>query len=136
MAFQVPTFNIRCNIWNVQIDWSIGAPAGAPTQANVPCNLQFGRKEAVGGNLTMWLLLPAGTNINGEGSYALTPTLFVADGDGVEVPAGSGRFYAVVMVDDVSLGFPTEYRAALIQDGGTKSLQEGGPYLNPIPWPH
>jgi hypothetical protein len=36
-------------------------------------------------------------------------------GDYVEVPAGTGRWYQVVAVDDVAKGFTNEYRMAVCQ---------------------
>lgn len=133
MPFVLPTFNIVCNIWNVQTDFSVGGVVGLPTQANVPCGLQFGKKTAQGLAEEMWLLLPLLTNVNGYTSYLVAGSGQLC-GDAVEVPAGSGRFYTVVTVDDVAKGYPTEYRVASIQKGGFMGVVSGA-YLDPIPWP-
>jgi hypothetical protein len=55
------------------------------------------------------LLLPAGTDIR-DFNCALAGYPY----DIVEVPSGSGRWYAVGIVDDVAKGFPNEYRMAYI----------------------
>lgn len=85
-------------------------------------NLAWGRRvqlSATGGTTTigvivylMSLLLPAGTDVRGvKSGYA---------GDNVECPAGSGRFYKVMFVDDIGKGFPNEHRSAqLLQDNAT-----------------
>jgi hypothetical protein len=39
----------------------------------------------------------------------------VSSADTVEVPAGSGRYYAILAVDDVARGFENEYRLALAE---------------------
>jgi hypothetical protein len=39
--------------------------------------------------------------------------------DTVEIPAGSGRFYIVLMVEDVAKGFLNEHRMAFIRKSGT-----------------
>lgn len=134
MPFYLPTFNLFCNIWNVQWDFFLGPPIGLPTQALVPCALQFGAKKQGGGSQPMHLLLPALTNINGQGAYAFTGTGTLV-GDSVEVPAGSGRFYACLTVDDVAKGYPTEYRVADMERGGELSQNLAGAYFDPIPWP-
>lgn len=134
MPFYLPTFNLFCNIWNVQHDFFLGPPIGLPTQALVPCSLQFGRKNEGGASTPMHLLLPALTNINGQGAYPFTVNGILV-GDSVEVPAGSGRFYCTFWVDDVAKGYPTEYRVADIERGGELSQQLSGAYFDPIPWP-
>lgn len=116
MGFRLPTFNILCNI-------ATGPPPAAPPPPlppfrvpNQPCQLTYGRRVQVtstGGTaavgvltLTMNLLLPALVDIRG-------PQDTVAP-DAVEVPAGSGRWYAVVAVDDIGKGFANEHRTASI----------------------
>lgn len=108
-----PTLNLRCNIWK-QVSLAAAPPITPPTYANVPCNLQFGRKVHVGlgvyPNLsgTIWLDLPGGTDLQ---DYDLAAPMSF---DYVECPAGSGRSYAALFVDDMARGFPTQTRVALI----------------------
>jgi hypothetical protein len=62
--------------------------------------------------LTMNLLLPALVDIRGPQD--------TIGADQVEVPAGSGRWYSVVGVDDIGKGFANEHRsAALVAIFGT-----------------
>ena len=125
MSFTVPTFNLEANLytgWNLVSDWG-------PLRATVKCNLAWGRRfqnYAQNGNFeagvpTMSLLLPAGTDIR-DGSQV------GGLADGVECPAGSGRWYGVVGVDDVGRGFLNEFRVALL-------IKSPGPHLEPWPVP-
>lgn len=107
MSFVLPHFNLICNIWhgpNVP-------PAAADLQSE--CNLALGRRtssfQGVISSPTepiMSLLLPPGTDIRG-GMCSSGP-------DVVEVPAGTGRYYTVVGLDDSGKGFPNEHRVGLI----------------------
>jgi hypothetical protein len=73
------------------------------------------------------LLLPALTDIRSG--------LLVVQPDFVQIPAGSGRWYQVVAVDDIGKGFPNEHRAAqcmqvsVLTDAGLSGL------LWPVPMP-
>lgn len=110
MAFSLPTFNLTCNIWR----FGTGPPA--PPAVVSPCNLAWGKRvnvAATGGTTftgilvaAMSLLLPPLTDVRGN-----TDAL---DQDIVECPAGSGRFYIAVLVDDIGKGFPNEHRCALL----------------------
>jgi hypothetical protein len=60
-----------------------------------------------GFGLEMFLLLPQGADVRVFFNTG-------GGGDTIEVPSSSGRFYEVVAVDDVSKGFPTEFRIAFI----------------------
>lgn len=78
---------------------------------------------------TVSLLLPAGTDVR-DWSCAGHQTDFV------EVPAGSGRWYGVLNVDDFGKGFPNEHRFAMIAKvfsflNGT--LYAGMDWPTPIP---
>jgi len=105
MSITGPTLNLVCNIFK-QHDLSTGPPTAVPTYPNVECNLQFGKKthgQTFGGH---YILLPKGTDVQDRTNT--TPQTV----DLIECPSGSQRFYVVVEVDDVSKGFPTEYRTA------------------------
>jgi hypothetical protein len=54
----------------------------------------------------MWLRLPALTDVRDTKSGGMPDIL--------EVPAGSGRFYTSVWVDDIALGFANEHRFAIL----------------------
>jgi hypothetical protein len=116
MGFRVPTFNLRCNI-------SAAPFAGGPYIPDPPyrltdqvCQLTYGTRVNVastGGTTdrgvivqTMNLLLPARTDVRGPQNGPIL--------DMVEVPAGSGRWYSVVFVDDIGRGFTNEHRTAAI----------------------
>lgn len=122
MSFRLPTFNLTCNIWRQSDSWPTDPPRSSPV-----CNLQYGRKTAhhqynwlpdawpsgwsfiEAPSQEMYLLLPPLTDIRPSN------LLSISEGDVVEVPAGSGRLYYTMTVDDVSKGFATEYRVAIIQ---------------------
>jgi len=108
MAFTVPAFNLAVDIYTGP--WPVGAP-----RLGVMGNLAYGRRvqqvrvtdvgntESYGGQAT--LLLPALTDVR-DGS--------VGQQDYVQIPAGSGRWYVVMLVEDVGKGFLNEYRTATI----------------------
>lgn len=115
MAYVVPQFNLLCNIWTGAGGWPpVGIPGGIPRIGGQDCALVYGRRinVATSGGTTgqgfpvqvMNLLLPALTDVRGP-----------QDGfnfDYVEVPMGSGRYYAVIFVDDIGKGWPNEHRTA------------------------
>ncbi len=125
MPYSLPTFNIPIKIWR----WSHQPPA-APAVTTVG-NLSWGRRVNLSGlaggevnvNRTITLLLPPLTDIR---SY-----INVASGDGdlVEAPAATGRFYQVAFVDDIGKGFPNEHRAAIL----IQVEQGGSPWPAPMP---
>lgn len=121
MAFSLPTFNLSCNIWRAT------NPIGNPPDNVSVCNLAWGKRVStslLGGPrvsvVLMTLLLPPGTDIRDASTQALQ--------DLVEVPAGSGRIYIVLGVDDIGKGFANEHRAAVIGKDTTY-----GYWPSPIP---
>lgn len=135
MPFQLPDFGLSVNLWR----WATGI--GNPPDLTFMANLSLTKARSVlftvsvAGRLNAFmrteLLCPKGTNIIG----AVT----AASMDRVEVPAGSGRFYGVLAVDDVAKGYSNEYRlASLIQltsEGITLTNPAWGPLLWPVPTP-
>jgi hypothetical protein len=109
--YVVPQFNLLCNIGPGLGEWRL---------VNVECALVYGQRVNVAtaasdyfesGNpqllvLAMSLLLPKLTDIRGGQDTAAA--------DQVEVPAGSGRYYQVQIVDDIGKGWPNEHRTACI----------------------
>lgn len=120
MAYILPVFNLRCNIFTRV------APPWTTPRLNVECNLAFSRRAAVATNwwnqnefgILMYLLLPAGTDVRDNSGFGGS----AASADIVEVPAGTGRFYLVSSVDDIGKGFANEHRCALI----TKAFADVG----------
>jgi len=119
MAYTVPTFNLSCNIWS-----GTALPPN-PKRLTSVCNLAFGRRhhnEDEGFPHTlMYLLLPLLTDIRGSQGAPPAPDL-------VECPAGSGRHYLVMWVDDIGKGFANEHRVA-----GLAQTTIGGAWPTPIP---
>lgn len=127
MAFTLPTFNLTCNIHTV---------AGGVNvfRLSSDCNLAMGRRTAN----------PNGTVEQDGGLFGLLPILLLPVGtdvrdsscggemDIVEVPAGTGRWYQVIAVDDVGKGFPNEHRLATL--GKTWGFAGNGSGLT-LPWP-
>jgi len=109
-TYVLPEFNLVCGIW-------AGPYVSKVHRADVMGNLSAGRR--VYNVLINWppnedhvtnqmvLLLPALTDIRDCSCLS-------GDSDVVEVPAGSGRWYGVLTVDDVGKGFPNEHRYACI----------------------
>src|SRR6516225_6952205 len=101
-----PTFNLTVNIWR-----NGGGPPAAPVVITVG-NLSPGELNNDAELMTtphlggMWLRLPFGTDVRDSTAPA--------GADVVEVPAGSGRIYSAVWVDDIGSGFANEHRFALL----------------------
>ncbi len=122
MAYTLPTFNLNVNIWRYGNDVQANPPdvtSGGNLVANyrgdqspivvaldTVANMQVRVKEVA---WLMTLLLPKGTDVQ---PYMGGPVHNF--GDCVEVPAGSGRFYVVLFVDDIGRGFQNEHRFAVI----------------------
>lgn len=122
MAFRVPTFPLTVNIWRY------GNAVANPADVVSPGSISPGRRSTeqvtpVYSNVAFSaaarliytelqqpiteLLLPKLTDVQPWGLNATAP-----NGDCVEAPAGSGRFYVVIGVEDVGKGFSNEYRLA------------------------
>ena len=110
MGFQPPTFNLAVNVWRYT------TPKANPPNLTTSGNLSFGKTRPtitalqVSGRLWYYpcidLCLPKGTDIRGH-------TRPIGQ-DFVEVPAGTGRYYCAIRVEDVAKGFTNEYRLAII----------------------
>jgi len=122
MPYVVPTFNLSVNIWN----W-VGSPGAFPptnppdvvTMGNLTPGKRQAGTEQNGTSFNMYLLLPRLTDILFNQWDLTGGTAWV------ECPAGSGRFYTCLQVDDIGKGFPNEHRFALITSLGA--------WPNPIP---
>jgi len=129
MSFVIPQFPLVCAIHTGGVPYPFGL-----LRSTSPCNLAWGKRVAffaadwgpgvpqVEGSTQ--LLLPAHTDIRDSSC--------TGDNDYVEVPSGSGRWYAVLAVDDVGKGFPNEHRVAVI----AKAYQQMNPTLFAgLQWP-
>lgn len=111
MAFQLPDFNLTCNIW------TRGVNVLNPPRLTVACYLSLGRRVLSGPDSTTFtnnvggvginmlfrtMGVPAGTDLRGS--------FFATGADTVEVPAGSGVFFMCQDVGDMGKGHPNEYR--------------------------
>lgn len=112
MPFAVPQMPLEANWWRHQD----ALPPTTDPVGTTDANLAWGRRTAnpsTGGTgfigvplFTMTLLVPADTDIRDR----LSP-----DGsDTIECPAGSGRYYEAVYVDDLGKGFANEHRGVLL----------------------
>jgi hypothetical protein len=134
MSYQLPTFNLTCNIWRA------GNPTSNPPDVVSPCNLQLGRpvRAPIGTSASVaplfgyaFCLVPAGTDVRDAKSGAGVDT--------VEVGAGTGRFYHVLWVEDSGGGFPNEHRVAYLEGFGAWPLPfprpTGSPPAPPVNGP-
>jgi len=118
--YQVPTFNLPVNLWHAG-----NVPPAAPDLVTVG-NLTPGRRTN-----TPYVLAPAGTVEPGNMHLLVPAGTDIRDAKGgtgndlAEVPAGSGRFYDVVFVDDIGSGFINEHRFGM--------LAGAGPWPTPFP---
>jgi len=108
MAFNLPTFNLLCDIYTPP--WLTKV-----FRAQVSGNLAFGRRgnfnfldyaedTALQGYAS--LLLPPGTDVRAYPTYP--------SADVIEIPSGSGRWYRVMWVEDIGKGFDNEHRSAAV----------------------
>lgn len=114
MPFVLPTFNLTINIWhppvNVLNPPAVTCPGNLAWSKRTKLILPTNPGPGVWPLHVMHLLLPALTDVRDRFSNG-------GPSDVVEVPAGTGRFYFVVGVDDIGKGFPNEHRCALIYQG-------------------
>lgn len=131
MAFTLPNFNLTANIYRLV--------AGTYELADdTPANLAMGRRFA-------WQIFGSADQ---DLFLAFTPTLLVpaltdirdascgGQSDVIECPAGSGRWYQAVGVDDIGKGFANEHRCVTLSKVGWLEpfLSAGlGPWPTPIP---
>jgi hypothetical protein len=102
MAFLAPSFNLLCDIYqNPAVP-----PAGPPVFVNIPCQLYYNSRQIqIQFQNYYHLRLPTGSVPGMQGGAALTQWW-------AEVPAGSGKFFQILEVEIVHMGFPNEYWCA------------------------
>jgi hypothetical protein len=121
VGYRLPTFNLVVNIWR-----STSLVANPPDIVSA-ANLTFGERTSM--MIVGWatttsaqlrsafahvlalnqILLPKGTDVRPPDALAAP-----LEGDAIECPAGSGRFYITMTVDDIGRGFPNEHRCAVV----------------------
>jgi len=133
VSFTLPTFNLVCDIYTGP--WL----SKALRSPGVQCNLAFGKRvngfptfdtagDQLAASFEMYLLLPAGTDVRSK--------IISGQGDIIDVPAGSSRWYGVFAVDDVGKGFANEHRVAdLVQISKFLNATTYAGLTPPIPWP-
>lgn len=108
-VYHLPRFPLVANIWRAPTIPPVGSP-----DLVVICQLRWLNRGVgtfdfdgfLGNEYVRTLYVPKLTDIRqGDSAHV---------GDTVECPGGSGRFYAVLAVDDVAKGFSNEFRAALM----------------------
>lgn len=112
MAHQLPTLNLVCRYWRYY-DYTHQPmpPTEPPFLGLVPCQLRqsmynlLAFPNEVGLTMVSAVLFPKHADVRG-------PTL-AFQGDMIEVPQGTGRFYTCIAVEDRAKGFTNEYRVAL-----------------------
>jgi hypothetical protein len=132
MAFTVPQFPLECALYT-------GPWLTKIFRENIPGNLALGRRgisfpdyesgESQAFTGPNYLLVPAGTDIRDMSQGG-------PDQDIIEVPADSGRWYSVSLVDDIGKGFDNEHRYALINkiyEGVSEILYPGLLWPTPMP---
>lgn len=111
MAYTIPEMPLTCGIYTYGPD-----PFAVPPRLTSDCNLAWGRRVTSGTTsepfasssaICAYLLMPALTDVRGAVQSG-------GAGDFLEVPAGSGRYYFSLQVDDLGKGFANEHRFALI----------------------
>jgi len=107
MPYITPNFNLTANVWRAGN--AVGNPPDLVTDAQLrhtgklttPVDARTSYLEPM-----MALLVPAGTDLRSP-YQGWGP-------DNVEIPAGSGRYYICIGVDDVGKGFTNEHRCGYL----------------------
>jgi hypothetical protein len=106
--FRLPTLNLTANVWH---NSGVVPPAGAPDIAGMACQLAWDHSGDIATPPAaqkhfMKMRVPPRSDLR-DANSSTGP-------DVVEIPAGTARYYAVQLVDDVGRGFPNEFRQALV----------------------
>jgi hypothetical protein len=127
MAYTLPTFNLGVNVWHYP-----HFPGGGPPDLVTTGNLAYGRRvmspsgTTFGDDYPMMgaatLLLPPLTDIR------LFPINDAVQSSIIECPAGTGRYYTTLFVEDIGKGFANEHRAVIMFQTATFGLW-------PVPMP-
>lgn len=105
MSYVLPTFNLNVSIWR-NANFGVGA-ADVFSTANLSTARRVSGPAGDDGLITQWIMFPPGTDVRDSYHGGLQ--------DFLEAPTGSSRFYEVIFVDDIGLGFSNEHRFAKIR---------------------
>jgi hypothetical protein len=127
VAYNLPTFNLTCNIWHNKGSTTTVFPVVAPPNVTCLCQLRYMRTAAAlgsgsTGSWGMLLLVPKGTDVRARRPGGVNPDL-------VEAPAGSGRYYICSQTDDIAKGFANEHRAVALAG----NIQAANAWPQPLP---
>jgi hypothetical protein len=125
MPYQLPQFPLTINVWRNAT--GVINPPDVVTQGNLTPGKRTFESFVVGvfgviPRPLVYVLFPPLTDVR-------PTTGGFAQGDILECPAGSGRYYGVLWVEDVGKGFANEHRMAAVMPG-----YNGVGALTP-PWP-
>lgn len=111
MPYVLPTYNAVFRA-KANFNFNAGANPVAPfILPNTACQLQYGMHVGntwPGNGGMAFLLFASGVALKGRDSYA------VKNGDAVEVPSGSGRWYTTLVVEYSGYGFANQHQVAVI----------------------
>lgn len=108
MKHNLPRFPSLANIWRAgnavtnPPDLTTPAELHLTTQTGIVTTVTTSRREL----LQRMIYLPKRTDVR--------PDWAAGQGDNIELPAGSGRYYLAVDVDDIARDFPNEFRVAAV----------------------
>lgn len=129
-TYTLPDFNLTANVWTAELNslsarWSFQPPTRA-RDFQTPAQVYIQQRASVssyaipfrdGSNVTAGVLVRIDLRVP-KGTFLRYPLPNNLDGssvfDLVEVPAGSGKFYFVVLVVPVHQGFTNEYLMAVL----------------------
>lgn len=104
----LPAFPLLANIWHFPN--APGSPPDLSPKAELRVDTSVKQLVTSGAArqqcLSRSMYVPKGTD--------LRTSWFGGTSDVVELPAGSGRFYNILDVDDIAKGFPNEFRIAAL----------------------
>lgn len=107
MAHQFPTFAADANIWR-EASWVAVLPPDVVTVASLimrkPTVFTIPAALDLESGVVVELWFPPLTDVRGFKGIPVH--------DFIEFPAGSGRVYRAIYVDDYAKGFPNEFRVA------------------------
>jgi len=132
VAFSIPDFNLSAELFTMVVPMNFLTKV---SRGLIDCQLRaYGPELRAGfsGQINEFtvcygglaVLCPAGTDIRDSKCNGAC--------DLIELPAGSGRFYLVLFVDDVAKGFPNEYRIGYLICCGPDDFAQ---ILNMPYWP-
>lgn len=119
--YTLPSFNLTANVWR-----SDGNAGYANPDANIVCTIRAGMEMSERYNYSVqpddpqffvtWLLAPLGSDLIAGHRLAAGQSY-----DLLEVPIGSKRFYRLLWIEHVALGYPNEHLLCAIKQRNVPS---------------